>query len=182
MERQLKGGRVGIVRGDITSRREDAIVNAANAALAGGGGVDGAIHRAGGPEIMRETRRRFPEGCPTGRAVTTGAGKLPVKYVIHAVGPRWRGGDHAEDEELASAWRSALEEAVAHKCKSVAFPSISTGVYGFPIERAAEIAMAQVQRTLATRPTGKTLDVTVCAFSKHDYEAYARELEELDVE
>src|ERR1700704_6944169 len=99
------------------------MVNAANQHLAGGGGVDGAIHRAGGPSLMAELRQRY-DGCPTGSAVITGAGRLPARHVIHAVGPRWRDGDHGEDEQLASAWRSALREAIDHEAASVAFPSL----------------------------------------------------------
>jgi O-acetyl-ADP-ribose deacetylase (regulator of RNase III) len=170
---------IRVVRGDITEMSVDAIVNAANARLAGGGGVDGAIHRAGGPAITQETRRQFPNGCPTGDAVTTGAGNLPAKYVIHAVGPRWQGGGHDEDQLLASAWRAALREAVEHECKSVAFPSISTGIYGFPTDRAAQIAMREVGQALAALPGAQTLQVTVCAFSEKDEDVYALELDRL---
>src|SRR5262245_50536468 len=109
-----------LVMGDITRQTTDAIVNAANSQLAGGGGVDGAIHRAGGPSIMAETRQRYPQGCPTGEAVITGAGQLPVRYVIHAVGPIWNGGQHREAEQLASAYQTSLAIAVAHQCQSVA--------------------------------------------------------------
>jgi O-acetyl-ADP-ribose deacetylase (regulator of RNase III) len=169
-------GTVRVVRGDITQLEVDAIVNAANSTLAGGGGVDGAIHRAGGPEIMIETKRRFPSGCQTGSAVTTGAGRLQARYVIHAVGPRWRGGHDREEEKLASAWRNALREAVAHECLSVAIPSISTGIYGFPIQRAARLAVTEVRRALEELPQGRSLDVTICAFSDGDREVYARAL------
>jgi O-acetyl-ADP-ribose deacetylase (regulator of RNase III) len=178
-ERDFPGGRVRVTRGDITMLAVDAIVNAANEQLAGGGGVDGAIHRAGGPEIMAETRQLFPEGCPTGSAVTTGGGGLPARLVIHAVGPRWRGGSQGEDEQLASAWRSALREAIDHGATSVAFPSLATGIYGFPVERAAGLALAVVRQALARLPLGSSLEVTVCAFSESDEGVYSRALDEL---
>jgi O-acetyl-ADP-ribose deacetylase (regulator of RNase III) len=178
-EREFQGGRVRVSRGDITTLEVDAIVNAANQHLAGGGGVDGAIHRAGGPEIMAETRQRFPDGCPTGSAVTTAAGSLPARLVIHAVGPRWEGGGHGEDEQLASAWRAALREAVEHDATSVAFPSLATGIYGFPVRRAAALAMAEVRRALADLPEGRLLEVTVCAFAASDEVVYAEALKAL---
>ena len=124
--------------GDITRQTVDALVNAANSQLAGGGGVDGAIHRAAGPAVMAELRQRYPLGCPTGDAVVTGAGNLPVKFIFHAVGPVWRGGQHQESEYLRSAYRRCLELATQHDCRSVAFPSLSTGVYRFPVDLAAE--------------------------------------------
>ena len=164
-------GRVRVIRGDITTLDVDAIVNAANQHLAGGGGVDGAIHRAGGTEIMAETRDRYPHGCPTGSAVTTGAGRMKAKWVIHAVGPRWRDGRHGEDDLLASAWKAALRQAIEHGARSVAFPSISTGVYGFPIERAATVAVREVRSALEEAPE---LHVTLCAFSAGDEEVYRR--------
>ncbi len=137
-----------LVTGDITQQRTDAIVNAANSQLAGGGGVDGAIHREGGPSIMAETRQKYPQGCPTGDAVMTGAGDLPARYVIHTVGPIWGGGQHGEEQQLASAYRRSLEVAVDHGCQSVAFPSLSTGAYGYPVERAARTALQTVSAFL----------------------------------
>ncbi len=133
--------RISVVQGDITQQQVDAIVNAANAQLAGGGGVDGAIHRAAGPELMQycDTVRALEGGCPTGSAVITPAGRLPCKYVIHAVGPVWHGGGKNEDELLASAYRKALLLAEEHKLRTIAFSNISTGVYGFPKERAVKI-------------------------------------------
>jgi O-acetyl-ADP-ribose deacetylase (regulator of RNase III) len=138
--------RIDLVEGDITAQQVDAIVNAANSSLLGGGGVDGAIHRAGGPEILEECRRL--DGCKTGEAKATTAGRLPAKYVIHTVGPVWRGGDAGEDELLASCHRSALAVAAELACKTVAFPAISTGIYGFPVERAARIALATTAEEL----------------------------------
>lgn len=132
-------------QGDITDERVDAIVNAANQQLAGGGGVDGAIHRRGGPAIMEETNRLYRHGCPTGSAVISGAGNLAAKYVIHAVGPVWQGGAAGEAELLANAYRRSLELAVEHKCASVAFPSLSTGAYGFPIDQASRVALPTVR-------------------------------------
>lgn len=130
--------RLELVRGDITEQDVDAIVNAANARLAGGGGVDGAIHRAAGPTLMQQTRERYPEGCPTGNAVITDGGNLKAKYVIHTVGPVWRGGAQNEPELLASAYRNCLERALENQCQSIAFPAVSTGVYSYPLDLAAE--------------------------------------------
>ncbi len=133
--------RLSVVSGDITEQQVDAIVNAANSRLAGGGGVDGAIHRAAGPELMQycDTVRALEGGCPTGSAVITPAGKLPCKYVIHAVGPVWHGGGKNEAQLLAAAYRKSLQLAEEHKLRTIAFSNISTGVYGFPKERAVKI-------------------------------------------
>ena len=145
---QIGNAVIELVQGDITLQEVDAIVNAANSRLAGGGGVDGAIHRRGGPEIMRETGEKYPEGCPTGSAVITGGGKLPAKYVIHAVGPVWSGGGRGEPELLASAFRRSLDLAVENGCQSVAFPALSAGAYGYPLEQAAEVALKAVAEFL----------------------------------
>lgn len=134
---KLGNSRLELLQGDITRQHVDAIVNAANSALAGGGGVDGAIHRAGGPEILRETAEKYPEGCPPGSAVVTGAGQLSAKYIFHAVGPIWRGGRSGEPEQLAAACRACLFHAVRLGCESIAFPAISTGAYGYPLDLAA---------------------------------------------
>ncbi|MDD4168969.1 MAG: O-acetyl-ADP-ribose deacetylase [Desulfotomaculaceae bacterium] len=136
-----------IIKGDITAQDTEAIVNAANSTLLGGGGVDGAIHRAGGPKILKECRRiRERQGeCPTGQAVITGGGNLPARYVIHTVGPIWSGGKHSEDELLGSAYRNSLALASEHGIRSISFPSISSGAYRFPIKRAARIALRTVR-------------------------------------
>ncbi len=149
-ELQVGRARIELVQGDITQQDTEAIVNAANRALAGGGGVDGAIHRAGGPEILAECRKLG--GCETGDAKITTGGRLKARYVIHAVGPVYRDGKHGEAELLASAYRRALEVAAEHGVKTVAFPSISTGAYGYPIEEAAPIALRTVCHTLERLP------------------------------
>jgi O-acetyl-ADP-ribose deacetylase len=163
-----------LVTGDITRQTTDAIVNAANSQLAGGGGVDGAIHRAGGPAIMAETRQRYPQGCPTGDAVITGAGQLPARYVIHAVGPIWHGGQHREAERLASAYEKSLAVAVAHQCHSVAFPSLSTGAYGYPVALAAHTALTTVIAFL--RDHQQPSCVRLVLFDSGTYTAYAAAL------
>src|SRR5207237_373407 len=137
---------IDAVRGDITEQAVDAIVNAANTTLLGGGGVDGAIHRAAGPELLAECRTLG--GCPTGEAKITKGHKLPAKHVIHTVGPVWHGGKRNEDELLARCYRNSLALAIAHRIRSIAFPSISTGAYRFPLERAAGIAVREVKAFL----------------------------------
>ena len=139
-------GRIELIRGDITTLKVDAIVNAANNSLLGGGGVDGAIHRAGGPRILEECRaiRARQGGCPTGEAVITTAGNLPSKWVIHTVGPVWQGGEFREAELLASCYRNSLSLAESNQLKTIAFPNISTGIYGYPKQSAAKIAINTV--------------------------------------
>jgi O-acetyl-ADP-ribose deacetylase (regulator of RNase III) len=151
--RTARGGSAAIelLAGDITTVRVDAIVNAANSALAGGGGVDGAIHRAAGPTLMAELRSRY-SGCPTGSAVITGSGRLAdhgVRWIVHAVGPIWRGGERGEEALLASAYRTSLTLADEAGARSVAFPAISAGIYGYPLDPAAEVALRSVRDALA---------------------------------
>jgi O-acetyl-ADP-ribose deacetylase len=147
---RIGNARLELVQGDITTQDTDAIVNAANPSLQGGGGVDGAIHRAGGPEILEECRQLG--GCPPGEARITGGGRLKARYVIHAVGPVYYGGASGEPEKLAGAYRHSLELASQHGLRSVAFPSISTGAYGYPVEEAAPIALATVMDYLRGHP------------------------------
>jgi O-acetyl-ADP-ribose deacetylase (regulator of RNase III) len=167
--------RIGLAQGDITTFAADAIVNAANSSLLGGGGVDGAIHRAGGPAILEECR--LLGGCETGQAKATTAGRLPAQYVIHTVGPVWRGGDNDEDELLASCHRTSLELAASLDCASVAFPAISTGIYGFPVERAAPIALTASADAIADLPEIER--VTFVLFDGHAYDEFAAALPEL---
>jgi O-acetyl-ADP-ribose deacetylase (regulator of RNase III) len=165
------------VLGDIAAQQVDAIVNAANSQLAGGGGVDGAIHRAGGPAIMKETRRRYPNGCPTGSAVISGAGNLPAKYVIHAVGPVWRGGNSGEENLLASAYRASLALAAEHGCRSVALPALSTGAYRYPLEEAARVAITTSTDFLTQLPADSPLQlVRFVLFSEDVQAAFDKEL------
>ncbi len=138
--------RIEVIEGDITKQKLDAIVNAANTSLLGGGGVDGAIHRAAGPELLEETRRLG--GCPTGEARVSKGYRLPARWVIHTVGPIWAGGHKNEDKLLANCYKNSLEAAVELGAKTVAFPSISTGAYGFPLEQATEIALNETKKFL----------------------------------
>ena len=164
---------IELVQGDITRIRADAIVNAANSSLAGGGGVDGAIHRAGGPAVMADLERRYGRGrhCPTGNAVVSAAGNLPAQWVIHAVGPIWRGGAAGEPEFLASAYRTSLRFAAELGATTVSFPSISTGVYGYPVDQAARIAIDTVRDMLETEP-GSVVRVTFVLFSRDTYDVF----------
>jgi O-acetyl-ADP-ribose deacetylase (regulator of RNase III) len=141
MQARVGNCRIELHQGDITLQEVDAIVNAANSRLAGGGGVDGAIHRRGGPAIMADTDARHPGGCPTGSAVISAAGDLPARYVIHAVGPVFAGGRRGEADLLAGAYRRSLELAVEHDCRSIALPALSTGAYRYPMGDAAQIAL-----------------------------------------
>lgn len=166
-----------ILQGDLTQQHVDAIVNAANSQLAGGGGVDGAIHRRGGPTIMAETKRRYPSGCPTGSAVVTSAGKLPAKYVFHAVGPIWRGGHEGEPDLLARVHRRCLELAAGHECQSIALPAISTGAYGYPVDDAAQVALVTTIEFL--KKQGQPKLVRFVLFGEAALKAFEAKLSEL---
>ncbi len=166
--------RIKIIRGDITTLEVDAIVNAANESLLGGGGVDGAIHRAAGPELLVECRTLG--GCRTGDAKITGGYLLPAAHVIHTVGPVWRGGDGGEDALLARCYRRSLEVAVPHGLRTIAFPAISTGVYGFPAGRAASIAVGTVASFLGE--TESIARVIFCCFSDESAELHREALED----
>lgn len=158
------------VQADITTLRVDAIVNAANSSLLGGGGVDGAIHRAAGPELLEECRKL--NGCPVGEAKITAGYRLPARFVIHTVGPVWRGGNAGEGEFLASCYQRSLELALNHGCSSIGFPGISTGAYGFPVVQASRIAVRTVESFLETRSVW--MEVIFCCFSRPDLEIYRR--------
>ena len=180
MEAEIQGSRLVLELGDIVEQEVEAIVNAANRELQAGGGVCGAIHRAGGPAIAEECQRiRQTQGeCPTGQAVITGGGKLKAPYVIHAVGPIWSGGRRGEDQLLASAYRQSLQLARQQKIRTIAFPSLSTGIYGFPIQRAARIALRTVVDFLQQHP-GDLQEVRFVLFSPADRQVYQQALAEL---
>ena len=166
------------MQGDITRQQVDAVVNAANSSLLGGGGVDGAIHRAGGPAILEECKQiRARQGeCPTGEAVITTGGNLPAQYVIHTVGPVWAGGGKGEPELLANCYRNSLRIATEKGLRSIAFPNISTGVYGYPKDQAAKVAVQTVKAYLKAQETGLERIVFVC-FDEENYRLYQRLLE-----
>lgn len=167
--------RIEIAEGDITRLKVDAIVNAANTTLLGGGGVDGAIHRAAGPELLAECRTLG--GCPTGQAKITKGYRLPARHVIHTVGPVWHGGTHGEDELLAGCYRNSLALAKSHGLRTIAFPSISTGAYRFPLERAARIALTEIRAFLDAEPVFQKV-ICVC-FGEEAKRVYGEALKEL---
>jgi len=172
MEITVGKSKLVLKQGDLTGEEVDAIVNAANSSLLGGGGVDGAIHRAGGPEILAQCRKLG--GCQPGDAKITAGGKLKAKYVIHTVGPIWSGGKENEPKILASAYRRSLEAASQNQCRTVSFPSISTGAYGYPIDQAARIALRTIMDYLKDHP--EVAEVRMVLFSYEDFQVYAREL------
>jgi O-acetyl-ADP-ribose deacetylase (regulator of RNase III) len=174
LSRRLRNTDVEVALGDITKLDVDAIVNAANKSLLGGGGVDGAIHRAAGKELLRDCETLG--GCETGDAKITGGYKLPARHVIHAVGPRWSGGHRDEDAKLASCYRRSLEIAAEHQLKSIAFPAISTGIYGFPSERAAPLVVKTVYDALAEFPLER---VIFCCFSEASADLHINALKEV---
>jgi O-acetyl-ADP-ribose deacetylase (regulator of RNase III) len=168
-------GKITLLEGDITQQPVDAIVNAANTSLLGGGGVDGAIHLAAGPELLEECRRL--KGCKTGDAKITRGYNLPADWVIHTVGPVWHDGKYGEDEQLASCYRRCLAIAEQYEIRSIAFPAISTGVYGFPVGRAAKIAVKEV-KTFLENPSSVEAVMFVC-FNRHTYDCYRSALKEI---
>jgi O-acetyl-ADP-ribose deacetylase (regulator of RNase III) len=180
----LLEGRLRVETGDITRQKVDVIVNAANSGLMGGGGVDGAIHRAGGPAILSACRmvrqEKYPDGLPAGQAVQTTAGRLAARFVIHTVGPVWHGGGRGEPELLASCYRRSLELAAGQRLRSVAFPSISTGVYGYPVAEAAPVALGTVARFLLERADAPD-EVRFVLFDGGTFAAYRAALEALAV-
>ncbi len=167
--------RLFIIEGDITRCETEAIVNAANSTLLGGGGVDGAIHRAAGPGLLEECRKL--NGCATGEAKITKGYNLPARWVIHTVGPIWRGGNNGEDQMLAQCYRNSLHLAEQYKIKTIAFPSISTGAYGFPLERAARIAIKEIKDFLRKNTTVEK--VFMVCFNKEAYHAYLATTKEI---
>lgn len=173
--RQIGKARLQVIVADITTLSVDAIVNAANTSLLGGGGVDGAIHRAAGLELLAECRTLH--GCETGGAKITKAYRLPARHVIHAVGPIWHGGSEGEDEALASCYRRALELCQSHGLASIAFPAISTGIYAFPADRAARIAVSTAVEMLSAAPA--VTGVTFCCFSNDSARLHAQSLAEV---
>lgn len=175
MERKRVMGKIYIIQGDITKVEADAIVNAANNTLLGGGGVDGAIHRAAGPELLEECRKL--NGCETGQAKITKGYKLPAKYVIHTVGPIWRGGNRNEEQLLAACYRNSLQLAVDNGIKTIAFPSISTGAYRFPVNRAAKIAMQEISKFLEENDSIEK--VTMVCFDEGTVDAYKEAFREI---
>ena len=177
MKTIVNGSTLELHQGDITLEEVDAIVNAANSSLAGGGGVDGAIHRRGGPAIMAETDARYPDGCLTGSAAISTAGKLKAKFVIHAVGPVWSGGKRGEAELLASAYRRSLELAVENDCRSIALPALSTGAYRYPMDQAARVALRMAIEFLKEHKRPEL--VRFVLFDAGAYGAFSAALEEL---
>ncbi|MBX9570518.1 MAG: O-acetyl-ADP-ribose deacetylase [Candidatus Obscuribacterales bacterium] len=176
----IEGVKVLLLRGDITTQDADAIVNAANSSLLGGGGVDGAIHRKGGPAILEECMKiRAAQGsCAPGNAVITGGGKLAARWVVHTVGPVWRGGEANEDQTLANAYKNSLARAMEVDAKIVAFPSISTGAYGYPVDKAAAVAMNAIKEYLS-RNQAVFSEIRFVLFDDRTFQAYEAAAKEL---
>jgi len=174
MEFKICNSKIIIIKGDITEMNTDAIVNSANPSLMGGGGVDGAIQKKGGPKILEECKlireREYPQGLPTGKAVITSGGNLKAKYVIHTVGPIWRGGMYNEEKLLSEAYYNSLKLAISKGIKSIAFPSISTGAYGYPIEKASIVALRTIKEFLEKEDFIEK--VIIVLFNEKDYEVY----------
>lgn len=177
MEIKIGTVRLALVQGDITKQETEAIVNAANSRLAGGGGVDGAIHRVGGPAIAEECRRIG--GCPTGKAVITSGGNLKARYVIHAVGPIYRDGNHGEPELLRSAYWESLQVAQERRITSLSFPSLSTGAYGYPIREASRIALQAVLDFIKGHPQSSLREIVFVLFTPQDLQVYTESLQEI---
>ncbi len=179
VEKMVGKAKLSLIQGDITKQDTDAIVNAANSGLMGGGGVDGAIHRAGGPAILEDCKGIVAERgrLPAGQAVITTSGKMKTRHVIHTVGPVWRGGEKGEPETLASAYRESLKLAVQNELKTVSFPSISTGVYGYPVDKAAQVALRAVTDFL--RQETSLEEIVFVLFDSRTFEAYEKVLKEL---
>jgi len=181
MEITIGKSKIKLVQGDITDQEIEAIVNAANPTLMGGGGVDGAIHRKSGPKILEECKKirktRWPDGLPTGKAVITSGGNLKARYVIHTVGPIWHGGNRDEPRLLSDAYLNSMELALSRGLKKIAFPSISTGAYGYPIEKASRIALKTVKSFLEEK--GGLEEVRFVLFSKSDLETYKGAIKEI---
>jgi O-acetyl-ADP-ribose deacetylase len=179
MEIRVNRTRLSVIRGDITAQKTEAIVNAANSSLMGGGGVDGAIHRAGGPKILEETKNIVARQgrLPPGRAVITTGGNLPAKYVIHTVGPVWRGGTNNEEQILTGAYRESLKLAQEKHIKSISFPSISTGAYGYPVEQAAKVAVRTITAFLEENTSIE--EVVLVLFDNRTYEVYEQTIKEI---
>ncbi len=175
-EKKINNTKICLVEGDITKQKTDAIVNAANNSLRGGGGVDGAIHRAGGPKILEECKKY--DGCPTGEFRITSSGNMPSKYVIHTVGPIWSGGSRKESKYLKNCYVNSLKKTDDLKLDSISFPSISTGIYGYPKDKASEVAINSVIDYIKDTNT-KIKIVQFVLFSKKDYSTYKKKLEEI---
>jgi O-acetyl-ADP-ribose deacetylase (regulator of RNase III) len=177
----VRNAKIRLVQGDLTDVDADAIVNAANPTLMGGGGVDGAIHRRGGPTILEECKRirasKWPNGLPTGKAVVTSGGNLKAKYVFHTVGPIWHGGSQGEPGLLADVYENSLELAASKRLKTLAFPSISTGAYGYPVEKASRTALTTVKKFLERESTLR--EITFALFTEHDFKIYEEAANEI---